>query len=331
MSSLYITEQNATLRKTDERLVVTRDREVFLDVPLIKIDQIVILGNVTVTAATVAELMARKIHICFLSATGKYLGRYESPDSRNGLLRIAQHEKYRDEEQRLVVAKRIVSGKISNQVTFMVRNHRSFPREQVLEAIKTMKLAKKGLAQAKSLNEVRGYEGNAAAAYFKALPFILKNDFGFARRIRRPPTDPVNALLGLGYTLLTHNIQSAAAIVGLDPYIGFLHGDRYGRASLALDLVEEFRPVIVDSVVVSMINNNMVVEQDFEHDLGMVVMKDAARKDFFRKFEERKHASVTHPLFKYKVNYVRCFELQARILAKWITGEIPEYISFKSK
>ncbi|QGG48988.1 CRISPR-associated endonuclease Cas1 [Heliorestis convoluta] len=278
MSTLYITEQRSTLRKTDERLVVTLEKDVLIDVPIIKIDQIVIVGNVTVTAPTVAELMERKINICFLSQYGNYLGRYEAPDSRNGLLRIAQHKIYQDPKARVEVAKRIINGKINNQITFLARQHRASPHKKLSEAIQSIKKTKKGLNRVETLDEIRGYEGNAAAIYFQVFPEILKNDFGFAKRIRRPPTDPVNALLGLGYTLLTHNIQSALAIVGLDPYIGFLHGDRYGRASLALDLVEEFRTIIVDSVVISMINNNMITEKDFDIDLGVCSLKDSVKK-----------------------------------------------------
>ena len=148
----------------------------------------------------------------------------------------------------------------------------------------------------------------------------------FTRRRRRPPTDPTNAMLSLGYTLLLHQVSSAIQVVGLDPYAGFLHQPRYGRPALALDLMEEFRPIIADSVVLNIINHKILSCQDFHEELCVVHLKPDARKTFYAKFEERLQEEIQHPYFGYRTSYRRCIELQARLLGKWLTGEIPAYL-----
>ena len=150
----------------------------------------------------------------------------------------------------------------------------------------------------------------------------------FARRIKRPPTDPVNFLLSFGYSLLTNQVASAVQLVGFDHFVGFLHSSFYGRPSLALDLIEEFRPIIVDSVVLTLLNNRMLTPDDFVVELGAYRLKDGRRKMFFTKFEERLNEEVSHPIFGYNVTYCRCIELQGRLLAKCVTGEIEEYPPF---
>jgi CRISP-associated protein Cas1 len=148
----------------------------------------------------------------------------------------------------------------------------------------------------------------------------------FTRRRRRPPTDPVNAMLSLGYTLLQHQVSAAIQIVGFDPYLGFLHQPRHGRPALALDLMEEFRPIIADSVVLNIVNHRILTEKDFQEELGVVHLKPEARKTFYGKFEERLLEELQHPYFGYRTSYRRCIELQARLLGKWLTGEIPVYL-----
>jgi CRISP-associated protein Cas1 len=180
------------------------------------------------------------------------------------------------------------------------------------------------------LGELLGCEGAGSAAYFGVFSRLLKCkwEHGFTRRVRRPPTDPVNALLSYGYTVLAGQVAANIATVGFDPYIGYLHSSRYGKTALALDLLEEFRPVIVDSVVLSLFNNRQLEPDSFEPELNSYRMKDATRKLFLTKFEERMQEVVTHPVFEYKVTYRRCIELQARLLAKYLQGEIKQYIPF---
>jgi CRISPR-associated protein Cas1 len=178
-----------------------------------------------------------------------------------------------------------------------------------------------------SVEELLGLEGAASAAYFRCFGGFLKERFGFdfEKRTRRPPGDPVNALLSLAYTLVLGDLVSACHVVGLDPYVGYLHTPRYGRASLALDLLEEFRPIVADSLVVSFINNGSVAPADFEVLHGGYFLKEAARKRFYEAYERRKAEEITHPVFEYRLPYRRAYELQARILAKYLVGEIERY------
>jgi CRISPR-associated protein Cas1 len=186
---------------------------------------------------------------------------------------------------------------------------------------------------AETLDQIRGHEGDASAAYFGVFDALIKADgFRFEKRIKRPPRDPVNAMLSFGYTLLMHDLMAAAQIVGLDPYVGFLHADRHGKPSLALDLMEEFRSIIVDSIVLTLVNKRMIAPDEFDAQLGgVVLMAEKARKTFLRQYEERKMTEFQHPIFQYKVTYLRAFELQTRILAKALAGEIEHYVPLAVK
>ena len=179
---------------------------------------------------------------------------------------------------------------------------------------------------AATVGSLLGFEGNGSAAYFGVFGKLLRDSMSFTRRRRRPPTDPVNAMLSLSYTLLLHQVSSAIQIVGFDPYMGFLHQPRHGRPALALDLMEEFRPIIADSVVLNIVNHHILTEKDFSEELGVVHLKPEARKTFYGKFEERLLEELQHPYFGYRTSYRRCIELQARLLGKWLTGEIPVYL-----
>ena len=180
------------------------------------------------------------------------------------------------------------------------------------------------------LGPLLGNEGAGSAAYFGVFSQLIKCDWahGFSKRTRRPPTDPVNAMLSYGYVILTSQITSILASVGFDPYIGYLHSSRYGKPALALDLLEEFRPVIVDSVVLNLLNNRQLGPGDFKQELNSYHMTDATKRLFLQKFEERMQETITHPVFEYKVSYRRCIELQARLLGKYLTEETSIYTPF---
>ena len=180
------------------------------------------------------------------------------------------------------------------------------------------------------LGSLLGCEGAGSAAYFHVFDRLIKCDWehGFSKRARRPPTDPVNAMLSYGYTILTGQVASALAAVGFDPYIGYLHSSRYGKPALALDLMEEFRPLIVDSVVLNLLNNRQLEAKDFVSELNSYRMTDTTKRLFLEKFEDRMQEVISHPVFEYKVTYRRCIELQARLLAKYLTGEVPQYTPF---
>jgi len=183
----------------------------------------------------------------------------------------------------------------------------------------------------RTVDELRGYEGASTARYFQAWAAFLPAEFPFERRSTRPPLNPVNACISFGSTLLYHEAVAFLHSHGLDPALGTLHSTEDGRWSLALDLMEEFRPIIVDSVVLTLLNNGMLTPKDFITELGAYRLKNEPRKVFLTRFEERLNEEVTHPVFGYKVKYRRCIELQARLIAKYLTGEIEEYPPFTSR
>jgi CRISPR-associated protein Cas1 len=328
MATLYINQNDCLLKKVDERLIVVRDKEKLMDVQLIKITQVVIFGRVTVTPEVFSELSIRNISLSYLSEYGKYKTRLEPPLSKNVLLRISQYKNNLNDELKSKLAKEFVKGKLMNYRMAILQLQRENKDIDISSSINLIKEMIKKADLATDPDKIRGYEGCGSAEYFKCFPKFIKNpDFKFLKRERHPPPDSVNALLSLGYSLLRIDIESAINIVGFDPYIGYLHCDRYGRASLALDLMEEFRPLVVDSCIIQMINRKQLTPEDFSEDFpGSVLLKDEARKTFFTCYTQRKQTEFRHPYFNYKVNYQRCFELQARILAKYLTGEIDEYI-----
>ena len=202
--------------------------------------------------------------------------------------------------------------------------------KQLDEAVLRIKALIKNIATVTSLNSLMGIEGAASREYFRVFNYLLKEHipFDFQHRSRRPPGDPVNALLSFAYTLLTKDMVAAVSIVGYDPYIGFLHRSDYGRPALALDLIEEFRAIIADSVVLTVLNKGIISVDDFEDRMGGYFLNERGRKKFYRAYEERRHEMITHPLFGYRVPYLRIYELQARFLAKVLQGELAEYKPF---
>lgn len=348
MACLYVTQQGAVLRKVDERLKVTLEKETLIDVPMLKVSQVVVFGRITVTPQTLESLLNHGVEVCYLTEHGRFIGRGQPQFSKNSILRKKQYEAAFDKNKTLAIARYFVSGKLANMRVMLVRAARArqdgpenredgsqlaaTAEEQgcdgfFSEAIARLKRAERLVLSAESLDALRGYEGEGSSAYFASFGALIKNaDFSFERRVRRPPTDPINSLLSFGYTLLANDINSAVNVVGLDPYVGYLHNDKYGKPSLVLDLMEEFRPLIVDSVVLTCTNKSIISPDDFEVGLGDVYkLKDDARRKFLLQYEERKNTEFKHPIFRYKVTYKRAFEMQARLLAKYLTGEIPKY------
>jgi CRISPR-associated protein Cas1 len=327
MSTLYVTQQDAVLRKTDERLKVTQNGTTLLDVPMIKVSSIVLFGRVTVTAATVQALLEHQIALCYLSQHGRYVGRIEPALSKNSLLRAAQYRAAFNPATTLTLARHMVRGKLSNMRVFLQRANRGLDDPALTQAVERLKMQLLAVDAADSTDQLRGMEGAGSAVYFGVFANLIKAEgMSFTKRVRRPPTDPVNALLSFGYALLANDLHSAVNTVGFDPYQGYLHVGHYGRPSLALDLMEEFRPLIADSVVLLCLNKRIIGPEDFTVELGNVCrLSEAARKKFLVQYEERKNTEIQHPIFDYKVTYQRCFELQARLLAKYLQGEIAEY------
>ena len=330
---LYVDEPGCALKKTGERILVVKDGETIRDIPLIHLGQVVICGYSSLTTPVMQTLLNEGIPVVFLSAYGRYQGTLTPQISRNSLLRVAQHQIARDTEKCLLLAKAFVHGKISNMRLMLQRRKwrgkakTADGQSQIVSSIESIARMRKQIPQASALSELLGIEGNASAAYFRSFGFMLKTEMGFdfKQRSRRPPKDPTNALLSFAYSLLTADVMSAIQIVGLDPYVGFFHQWHYGRPCLALDLMEEFRPILADSVVISLINNAQIKPDDFNESHGGWFLKDAARKRFYAAYENRKNETITHPVFKYKISFRRTIELQIRLLAKYLTEEIDAY------
>ena len=258
-------------------------------------------------------------------------------NAKNVFLRRSQFRLSGEDYFSLAVARRLVAGKIRNQRTLLQRNHVE-PDRRTLSDLKDMA---DRAEQTGSIEELLGSEGNGARLYFRDFAGMIKLDesgrdtsampFDFETRNRRPPRDPVNALLSLGYSLLAKDLTVACYAVGFDPYIGFYHQPRFGRPALALDLMEPFRPLIVDSAVLTAINTGMITPRDFVRVGGSVALTAAGRKAFFRAYELRMDALVTHPLFDYRVSYRRMLEIQSRLLARVLEGEISEYPVFTTR
>jgi len=332
MATVYVREQGAVVRKKGERIVVTKDGREIMDIPLIHLDQLAIIGNVQLTTPAVALLLQNEVDVVFFSRYGKFRGRIVHTGSKFAQLRHAQLQKMTDEESALRIARAVVVGKLSNQRTVLQRQIRDMPpshqKRWIEEALKGMKALMHKAESASSLDSLRGYEGKAGAYYFEAFRTLLTEDWGFRGRIYHPPPDPVNALLSFGYSLLLKDILAAVQLVGLDPYLGFFHAIEYGKPSLALDVMEEFRPIIVDGLVLYLFNNGIFTRTDFVwsgEKERPVRLSDKAMEEFIRRYEERINIRVFHPGVRQRTTYRRCFELQVRQLARVILGKAEQY------
>lgn len=334
MAVLYLTEQGSQLRKEGPLLTVTKDGQALEKVPAGKVEQVIVFGTIGITTPALHYLLEAGIDCVFCSRHGRYHGRLVANESGYGALRQQQYAAATDLARRRAIARAIVRGKVGNQRTLLQRFARDHPNEALANAVGGLGQALVKVERAEDIGTLLGIEGVAAGWYYQGLRTILKEDLGFRVRARRPPPDPVNSMLSLGYTLLVYAVQSAVRIVGLDPFIGYLHVTAYSRPSLVLDLMEEFRPLIVDSVVIRMINTGMIDAGDFERpESGKypVVLRQAALKRFIAEFEKRVQTEVQHPFLRGTHTYRRSFELQARVLARALRGEIEDYRPFLTK
>ncbi|MHB2020941.1 MAG: CRISPR-associated endonuclease Cas1, partial [Candidatus Xenobia bacterium] len=252
---MYVTEQGAMLVKDGQRIVVRKDRTTLQWVHAFRLEQLVLFGRIHVSPGTVAFLLEQGIDTVFMSTGGRFRGRLVSTEGRNVSLRIVQFRRFSDNEFAVQFAQRFVHGKLANSRTLLRRHQRTTRDEAVEAALHRIRHAQSRLPQSQTLDEVRGWEGAGAAAYFNAFSVLLPGDaFTFKGRNRRPPRDPVNALLSFGYTLLLGTVMTAVQVVGLDPWLGTLHAADNGKPSLVLDLMEEFRPLLVDAAVLRSIH-----------------------------------------------------------------------------
>lgn len=336
---LYLNSQGMRVGKSGEVIQVRDGDELKQEVRLGEVSQINLLGNVQLSTQAIQAFCSAEVPVCYFSQGGWFYGITSGLNSRNVFLRHRQFMSAEHAGIALRLSRKLVVGKIRNQRTLLQRNHIE-PPEQALRLLKI--LADKA-ENATELESLLGIEGAAARTYFSEFAGMLKaaeeDDaahlgaqtrfrFDFTERNRRPPRDPVNALLSLAYSILVKDLTITCYALGFDPYWGFYHQPRFGRPALALDLMEPFRALIADSAVLTAINTRMVTLADFVQSGPSVALKPAGRKGFFRAYELRMDTLVTHPMFDYRVSYRRLLEIQARLLARFLNGEIDDYPVF---
>ena len=336
LNTLYVTTQGAYLAKEGETVVVKVNQEVRLRVPIHTIGGIVCFGNVSCSPFLMGFCGENGVGISFLTESGRFLARVHGPVSGNILLRREQYRRADDQSYSAKMATAFVVGKVANCRTVLqrvLRDHAQKTDEHALRrSVDDLSRSLESLSLNQTLDVVRGLEGDAAHTYFNVFDHLIvaqKERFSFQERNRRPPLDNVNCLLSFLYTLLVHDCRSALESVGLDPACGFLHRDRPGRPSLALDLMEEFRPFLADRLALSLINLRQVQGKDFkEMETGAVMMNDETRKTLLVAYQERKQEEIIHPFLDEKITIGLLFHLQALLLARCLRGDLDVYPPF---
>jgi CRISPR-associated protein Cas1 len=337
---LYLQEPGSHVGKRSEHLIVRKDGQELNRIPLHAVRQVVVTSGVQISTQALETLASNGIPVAFVTGYGRFIATLAPAPAKNVSLREAQFRRFADPGEALALAREVVRAKLTNQRTLLMRCLRSRPDDDEDASRGSDEPAARGLAdllarldRAASVETLLGLEGQGAALYFGEFNRFLKaqppgRGFDFQSRNRRPPRDPVNALLSFAYAMLVKDCFSALCIVGFDPYRGFFHVGRHGRPSLALDLMEEFRAVIADSVVLTLINNRVVDPGDFVTWREACQLTEEGRKKFFAAYEQRRATVVTHPLFGYKMSYSRMMEVQARLLAAYVRGDVPQYTGF---
>jgi len=328
INTLYITRQESYLHKERETIVIKQGDEKLGQFPALTIGNILCFGRVSVSPFMMGYCGEQGIGLAFYTEYGKFLARVQGKQTGNVLLRRTQYRWADDPEKSVSIARLMVAAKIANCRSVLMRELRNHGDNELLEfAVKKLATSLRRVKQAKSVEEAMGMEGDAARAYFGIFNELFRgNDFTFDGRVRRPPTDPVNALLSFAYSLVNHECASALQGVGLDPYVGFLHQDRPGRMSLALDMMEEFRAAWADRFVLTMINRQQIKIDDFITEAsGAVRLKDDARKEFLTAWQERKQVETTHPYLNETVPNGLLPHCQAMLLARHLRGDTEYY------
>ncbi len=336
LNTLYITTEGAYLRADHETLRVEVEKETKLKIPFHHIGGVVCFGDVMLSPAAMHRCAEDGRFVVLLDRNGRFKARIEGPVSGNVLLRCAQHEAMRDPVRTLSIARNMVAGKIQNSRQIVLRGARESSDSLDADALRTtadmLGNAVTRLPQCENLESLRGIEGESARNYFSTFDRMVREDretFKFDGRNRRPPTDPINALMSFLYALVMNDCVAAAEGVGLDPQMGFLHALRPGRAALALDLMEELRSVLADRLVLTLINRRQVSAQGFtQRSGGAVQMDDATRKEVIIAYQKRKQEEITHPVLEQKMPLGLVPHVQARLLARVLRGDLEQYPPF---
>jgi CRISPR-associated protein Cas1 len=336
LNTLYVTSQDIYLSLDSENVVMLQDKTELRRIPLHNIEGIVTFGYTGASPALMGACAKRRIALAFMTMNGRFLARVVGEEHGNVLLRKAQYRASDRDEDSVTIAKNVLVGKLHNSRWVLERAMRDHPLqldiENVHKASRSIADAIPMLQSATSGGELRGIEGEAASRYFSVFDELIlqqKTTFSFKGRNRRPPLDPVNALLSFVYTLLMNEIASACSAVGLDPYVGFLHRDRPGRKSLALDMMEELRAPLADRFVLTLINTRQIEPKGFlTKENGAVVMDNDTRRGILSVWQKRKQEQLVHPFLKEKITWGLVPHAQALLFARYLRGDLDEYPPF---
>jgi CRISPR-associated protein Cas1 len=336
LNTLYVTTQGSYIAREGETLIIRVEHEIKARFPVLQLEGLVCFGQVSVSPPAFELCSENGIGVVFLSDQGRFIARVNGPVSGNVLLRKAQYRKSDNLEESAGIARMVLIGKIANCRGVLMRAAREREDDEgkviLVSAAKSLSRILRSIAGVPDLDGLRGKEGEASAIYFAVFDHLIlcnKDDFFFRGRSRRPPLDNVNALLSFIYTLLAHDMTSALESVGLDPAVGYLHRDRPGRPSLALDLMEELRPALADRLVLSLINRQQVQPKGFERtENGGVLMTPETRKTVLVSWQERKQEEITHPFTNEKIKIGLLPYVQARLLARHLRGDLEAYPPF---
>ena len=336
LNTLYVTSQDAYLSLDGENIVIYEEDKEMGRIPLHNLEAVVSFGYRGVSPALMGGCAKRNISLSFLTPQGKFLARVTGEVKGNVVLRKQQYKLSEQETFSLAIAKNCILGKVYNSRWVLERATRDHSQQVDVDRVKKASVflqnALQSIKQSKNMEQLRGFEGEAASIYFGVFDQLIlqqKKDFSFSGRNRRPPLDNVNAMLSFVYTLLTGMASAALETVGLDPYVGFMHTDRPGRVSLALDLMEELRPVLADRFVLTLINRKMVTGKDFARkEDGAVLLSDDARKRILMEWQTKKKEIITHPYLNEKVEWGMIPFVQAMLLARYLRGDLDAYPPF---
>ena len=336
LNTLFVTTQGAYLNREGETIVISVQREKKLQLPVHTLDGIVCFGNVMCSPYLLGLCAERDVAVSFLTEYGRFMARVQGPVSGNVLLRREQYRRADDAVASAAIAGSVIIGKLANTRTVLkraIRDHgEKIDTDCVAAAADHISALLKSMAADAPLDSLRGMEGDAARVYFGVFNHLIvspSNGFSFNGRNRRPPMDPVNCMLSFVYTLLLHDVRSALESVGLDSAVGYLHRDRPGRPGLALDMMEEFRPIIADRLVLSLINRGQAALKDFTvHETGAVTMSDELRKTVLVTWQKRKQDEILHPFIGEKMPVGLLFSTQALLLARYLRGDLDAYPAF---
>ena len=336
LNTLFLLTEDAYLSLENENVVVWQEKQKLGQVPLLTLENIITFSYKGASPALMGTCAERGIGLAFCTPRGRILARVSGESRGNVLLRRKQYRLADDEESRSGYARDFITGKLHNSRILLaraLRDHRmSIDADAVSATVKELAGSIRDARQAADADALRGIEGNAAHLYFAVFGELILQDkehFAFHGRVKRPPDSPVNAMLSFAYTLLAHDCASALESVGLDAYVGFLHTDRAGRTSLALDLMEELRSIFADRFVLTLINNRVIQADDFDsQEDGAVLLTDDGRKRFLSAWQEKKRETITHPFLEEKIPWGLVPYTQSLLLARTIRGDLSEYPAF---